>query len=158
MILLELMKEERSQPLMSFNYDRITGNIIKQYTFGILFNIFKKTLLQTSSAQQKVNCMTARLCLFCAFLYVSVWQSDQYMAGLYNIIYRERKRKGGREAEGRAQIISLLHSICSAIILVRITTPSAEITTLALHVVLLLPVSQPCQSVSTPQQSDLCKM
>lgn len=65
MILLELMKEGgRSQPLMSFNYDRITINIIKQYTFGILFVFFLKTLLQTSSAQQKVNCMTARLCLF----------------------------------------------------------------------------------------------
>lgn len=44
MILLELMKEEGgASPLMSFNYDRITGNIIKQYTFGILFNIFKNT-------------------------------------------------------------------------------------------------------------------
>ena len=46
----------------------------------------------------------------------------------------------GRLGEG-AQIISLLHSILSAIVLVRITTPSAEITTLALHVVPLLLVS-----------------
>lgn len=80
MILLKLMKEEGgASPLMSFNYDIITGNIINQYTFGILFNTFKNTSTNILCPAESELHDWKTVC-FCAFLYVSVWQSGQYIA------------------------------------------------------------------------------
>lgn len=142
MILLELMMEEEgASPLMSFNY-----NYWAQSTSILLvyYLILLKTLPQTSTFQQSVNCMIAVLYLFSPIL-VCLGLAEWPIHSQGSItLFTERKkegREGGERQGGRGtnHLSASSHLPCHH--LGGMTTPSAEMTALALHEVPLLPVS-----------------
>ena len=106
--------------------------------------ILLKTLSQTSTVEQGVNCMIAGLCLFSPILVcLGLAECPAHSQGSITL-FTERKKEG-REGGGRQGGRGTDHLSASSHLpchhLGGINTPSSEMTALALHEAPLLTVS-----------------